>query len=441
MKNTFVSLKVFVSIALISLTGCTFKILEVEFEDVKTIYDKTKIEDSLLERKTTLYLDHSTSIIDAVKNSKVWNALFPNFTQYSDELVLIKGSEFERIELDSNNNKVEEALKRIDVDIAWADIEKAVQEICKGNNQAILVSDFEAFDKSSGSLEKRTQDLVPYLSPWLKMWLEKGFSVYIIAEPYIENYKGKVWNKKRFYFVFSDDRLEAPISSNIKSQLGSLSQDGTFTLYKMTNSDIKVQSPKSDMSDNALDFSVDYGKGFDFISIESSWNDIREYVMKLDNYGESIPEEDKQPILRNFSFNNGENYKIENIKILATNITSNFIDDNQGFQDKDISDAFIVDDNALNSNKLNVYLTDKIFTDGYLSSDLGGNLIRMDFIIDEVSIKSYDNTIFEWPSLHKNQTAICVSKSIENALLDLNVIPTNDRRKIIHTVFLKTATY
>jgi hypothetical protein len=44
-----------------------------------------------------------------------------------------------RIELERNDNKVETTLKRIDKDLPWADIDKAVQEIVKkANNQAIF---------------------------------------------------------------------------------------------------------------------------------------------------------------------------------------------------------------------------------------------------------------------------------------------------------------
>jgi hypothetical protein len=95
----------------------------------------------------------------------------------------------------------------------------------------------------------------------------------------------------------------------------------------------------------------------------------------------------------------------------------------------------------LKKNLINVYITDKIFTNDFINAEHGGNLIRLDFVIDQVSIQPYDKTIFEWVSLYKNQTAICVSKSIENALMDVNVIPSNEKRRLIHTVFIKTACY
>lgn len=424
------------------LYGCSDEILEVSFDEIKTTFEKSNTQNNtILGQKTTLYLDHSTCVIDAVNNSEVWKAIFPNFTQYSDELVLIKGSDFERIELDRDKNKVEETLKRIKDDIPWADIDKAVKEIVNGNNQAILISDFEAFDSGNGTLATKTRDLVPYLSPWLKIWLEKGFSIYIITEPYKETYNDKPMDKKRFYFIFTDDKLNAPISANVKNEIDHLIKNGTCQLFKMTNSDVSIESSKSDISAKDLDFSVEYGNHFDFISIENSWDDIREYVMKLDKYGEPIPEEEKQPVIKNFKLNHGVNYKVENIKVVATNITADIIEQKKKISGKDISQAFVVDEKALKNNLINIYLTDKIFTNNFITAEYGGNLIRLDFVIDQVSIQPYDKTIFEWNSLYKSQTATCVSKSIENALLDINVVPNNHKRKLIHTVFIKTDSY
>ena len=436
-------------LSIIFIVGCTFnsctpEYLEVELQDIEKIYASTKPKDTL-GQKTVLYLDHSTCVIDAVKNSDVWKAVFPNFTQYTDELVLIKGSDFERIELDRHENKVEATLKRIDKDILWADIDKAVKEIVNGNNQAILISDFETFDSDNGNLATKTRDLVPYLSPWLKTWLEKGFSTYIITESYKESYNSILVDKKRFYFIFTDDKLEAPISDNIRSQIDHLIQNSTCQLFKMTNSDISVVSPISEMSSSDLDFEAEPGSDFDFVSIENDWTDIREFVMKLDNHQQPIPGENEEAIIKNFKLNHGVNYKVEKIKVIATNITADFVAQKKNISGKDISEAFIIKPNPIQNNDLiNIYLTDKIFEDGFLytkDDTLGGNLIRLDFVIDQVSLKPYDPSIFEWNSLYNNKTAICVSKSIKNALLDVNVDPSNEKRKIIRTVFIKTQNY
>jgi hypothetical protein len=164
--------------------------------------------------------------------------------------------------------------------------------------------------------------------------------------------------------------------------------------------------------------------------------------MKLDKYGNPLPEEKPVPLIKNLVFNDGENYIINNVEVVATNITSQYIaleDSTVIPSDIPIPDGFILDRQALQENRLEVMLTDKIFN--YLTNPFGGNLIRLDFVVTHAELKSFDSSLFTWSSLFYNDSAICVSKSIDNALRDINVVPMSRDRKIIHTVFIKTEAY
>lgn len=429
----------FASILLaILFNSCDPIYLEVNKQVLQTkIYDPTAIKYQSLQQSTVLYLDHSTCVIDAVQNSEVFKAVRPNLGQYCDTLRLIKGDSFESIPLNRKENKVSEVLETINTDISFADIRSAVFNICNDNQQAILISDCESYANG------RFLDLEPYMSEPFKIWLSKGHSIYIITEPYQEKYKGRTYDKKRFYIIFTDDKLQAPISNVIKAEIQGLMENGVCTWFKMTNSDISIESPKSDMVNPNLTFNVDYLNGFEFISIDDSWEAIREYVMKLDKYGEPIPEEKSEPLISNLILVNGENFKINDIQVEATNITSKYLaleDSSVTANEINISDGFVLDKVALKSNKLNVLLTDKIFTESYLlGKEYGGNLIRLDFVITQIELNPYESNVFEWQSIWSSNNAICVSKSIDNALRDVNVIPTAPNRRVIHTIFIKTA--
>lgn len=439
----------FASILLaILFNSCEY--LQVDKQVLQTkIYDPTAIKYQSLQQSTVLYLDHSTCVIDAVQNSEVFKAVRPNLGQYCDTLRLIKGDSFESIPLNRKENKVSEVLETINTDISFADIRSAVFNICNDNQQAIIISDCESYANG------RFLDLEPYMSEPFKIWLSKGHSIYIITEPYQEKYKGRTYDKKRFYIIFTDDKLQAPISNVIKAEIQGLMENGVCTWFKMTNSDIGVESPKSDMVSTTLSFNVDYLNGFELITIENSWDDIRKYVMKLDKHLNPIPGEIPEPLIRNLVINQGENYKISDIQIVATNITTKYISKDTIAADDlemdistinpteiDISNGFMLDKEALKGNKLNVLLTDKIFTDGYLlDKDYGGNLIRLDFVITQVESNPMNLNDFEWQSIWSTNNAICVSKSIDNAIRDVNVIPTSPNRRVIHTIFIKTESY
>lgn len=431
----------FASILLaILFNSCGSKYLEVDKQVLQTkIYDPTAIKYQSLQQSTVLYLDHSTCVIDAVQNSEVFKAVRPNLGQYCDTLRLIKGDSFESIPLNRKENKVSEVLETINTDISFADIRSAVFNICNDNQQAILISDCESYANG------RFLDLEPYMSEPFKIWLSKGHSIYIITEPYQEKYKGRTYDKKRFFIIFTDDKLQAPISNVIKAEIQGLMENGVCTWFKMTNSDISIESPKSDMVNPNLTFNVDYLNGFEFISIDDSWEAIREYVMKLDKYGEPIPEEKSEPLISNLILVNGENFKINDIQVEATNITSKYLaleDSSVTANEINISDGFVLDKVALKSNKLNVLLTDKIFTESYLlGKEYRGNLIRLDFVITQIELNPYESNVFEWQSIWSTNNAICVSKSIDNAIRDVNVIPTSPNRRVIHTIFIKTESY
>ncbi len=436
------------------LNSCGEKGFGVDKQILQTkIYAPTEIKSESLPDRTVLYLDHSTCVIDAVKNSEVFKAVRPYLGQYCNTLIFIKGDSVDSIPLDRKENKVSAALETINTDIPNADIRSAVFNICNGNQQAILISDCESYDSKS----KRFLDLELYMSEPFKTWLSKGHSIYIITEPYQEKYKGKLYDKKRFYIIFTDDKLNAPISNVVEAKIKDFVKNGTCKWFKMTNSDIAVESSKSNMVNSKLSFNVDYLNGFELISIDDSWEDIREYIMKLDEYGQPLLEETPEPLISNLILHNGKNFKVTDIQVQATNITGKYLTvDNNALQELkldissinqneiNISDGFILDKNALKNNIIKVMLTDKIFTNGYLfDKKYGNNLIRLDFVITEFEWQQdYESADFEWQSIwSKNNNSICVSKSIENALQDEEVVPTSPNRRVIHTIFLKMAAY
>lgn len=436
-----------ITFIIFAFQGCISEILEVDTTQLKEkIFEPTATKYVGLQPTTILYVDHSTCVIDARQNSKVFKALMGQLGLYSDTLCLIKGATFEKI---PNTNKkptstdVYNAINAIGKDIPFTNIGQAVKSICESNSQAILITDCEYFDQNG-----RNQDGFPYLSGSFKEWIKKRHSIYTIVEPYKEKFKGKMFDKKRFYFIFSDDRMEAPISQNILNEVKSLLQDSVCKLYKLTNSDIAIKQNK-DMVDSNLAPTVENLQGFDFVEISEDWNSISQFVMAIDENGNPIVGQNELPLLKNIEFIEGEDYVIKDIEIVATNITSQYMAlDDKTITPKniDMSECFRLDKKALKDHKLNVYLTEKIFdTDKEYLTDpngFGGNLIRLDFVVKTVGLKSnFDFDMFTWQSLWSPDKATCVAKSIENVLHDVEIAPTANDRKIIHTVFLRTEAY
>lgn len=410
------------------------------------IYKPTVVEYPILEQSVVLYLDHSTCVIDANRNSSVFQALKGQLGLYTDTLCLVKGSNFEYIpntDKSPTSTDVFNIINGISVDIPYADIGQAIANICAGSSQAVFITDCEYFDK-----DRKNQDGFPYLSGAFKDWIAKGHEIHIVTEPYQERYNGRLYNKKRFYFIFSNDNMRAPIHHNLLNEIQHSLQNGICTLFKLTNSDIAVQRV-GDMFSDELDISHIVEKdGFLYVDINSDWNTIREFVMKLNKYGDPLGNDDgtgeaqPEPLIQNLYFNNGENYVITDVDVIATNITEQYlaIDDSTVAPNiMNIKDGFLIDKEALNKGELNVFVTEKVLN--YLTSEYGGNLIRLDFIAKDAYIKAYNDDIFTWQSVYQAEKATCVSKSIENVLADISVLPFSSSRRMIYTVFLNTQSY
>jgi hypothetical protein len=420
-----------IALSAAGLAGCQAPYLEVDVQQLQEkIYDPAAIQHEMLNSTTVLYLDHSTCVIDARQNSPVFNALRPQLGQYSDTLRLIKGEFFETIPLVRSDNQVFTILQTIKNDIPYSDILKAVEQICNSNQQAILITDCE-FIKNG-----LCHDQDPYLSEPFKDWLQKGHVIYVITEPYKEKVRNTTYDKKRFYLIFTDDKLAAPISHNMLNELNPFINN-RISVFKLTNSDLQT-ARIGNMVEEELAFNCENKNGFDYIEIDNDWNDIREYVMKLDKYNAPLPEETPLPLIKNLIFNDGENYTIRDVEIVASNITAQYLAISDSSITPAVIDAsagFLIDKQALQEHKLNVMLTDKIFN--YLTDEFGGNLIRLDFVINQVGIKSYNPDMFTWRSLYGPENAICLAKSIDNVLKDVEIVPT----KVIHTIFIKTDKY
>lgn len=259
-----------ITLTILSFQGCKPEIFEVEPATLQEkIYNPTATKYEGLQSTTILYIDHSTCVIDARQNSKVFKALMGQLGLYSDTLCLIKGAVFEKIpntDKKPTSTDVYNAINAIGKDIPFTNIGQAVKNICESNTQAILITDCEYFDQNG-----RNQDGFPYFSGSFKEWIKKGHSIYTIVEPYKENFKGKMFDKKRFYFIFSDDKMEAPISQNILNEVKPLLQDSVCKLFKLTNSDISVKHNKDMVAEN-LTFTVDDLQGFEYVDISMIGN-------------------------------------------------------------------------------------------------------------------------------------------------------------------------
>lgn len=447
-------INVFAIIIVLLCQSCNNSSVEISLEDNDPIIEKlykAPLGNKLDEDKgTVLYCDASAVLMDAKANSSIYKAMRSQMNQYIETLVSINGCKFDTVECNKSEQKIHDALDDL-MEKDGANIQMAIENICSGNRQGMLITDFE-FVKMYGKKIIKCYDTDPYLTNAFIEWISKGYQIDFLVEPYNERKD----LKNRFYVFFTDPNSDAPITNTMLSQVKNFMvksnpQPGQCCLFTLNASDYGIRangvnSCHEEIDMEEIDSKLANSKTY---SISSSWKEIREYIMKLDEHEDTIEEETPIPLIDNLSIVQGNNYSITGVRVHATNISKSYLkaageEVNNPDEIWDISDAFDV--KITKDNKIKVFLKKEIFKDKHLySKDDGfsGNLIRIEFYVNDFVTNEYDSSVFEWTSCRpqtqtKGQTANCVSLSIDNALKDVKVVPKSDKHKILYTIFLQT---
>ena len=152
----------------------------------------------------SLYVDFSTCNVLG-QHSAFYQALVPSWTAAAKGFYSIKG------ELIAKEEGPTFDLLRTIEEVNYAELKGAVEQMANSNSESVLLTDGEYYQKSiaKGNINN------PYMANALKTWLQKGHDIFVFSEPYIEQYKGQSYNKKRFYIIFTDVRLRDNIYDRI----------------------------------------------------------------------------------------------------------------------------------------------------------------------------------------------------------------------------------
>ena len=163
--------------------------------------------DPLERDNLTLYVDYSTCMVLAKNDTNsVFNRLTPSFVDATKKYYSIEGKNIVEHDADSTY-----ALLRTIKEVNYADLKTAAEKMAESNTESVLLTDGEYYQPD----ETKNSVVNPYLAPSLKKWLLRGHDVYVINEPYQEQHNGNTYNKKRFYILFTDNRLPGNIYNRI----------------------------------------------------------------------------------------------------------------------------------------------------------------------------------------------------------------------------------
>lgn len=202
-------LKVFAALSLVALSFSSCSDSQVTPSDTKYLEQFHRVnfeqpDKPLAENKLNLYVDYSTCCAMG-QNSQFFQDVAASLVNRTTAYYSIKGDSIAQ-----ENGDVYTLLRNIN-EVNYANLPEAANRMAKGDEEAVLLTDGEYYTKTIAQDHSNN----PYLADAFKTWILKGHDVYIISEPYVEPYNGKDYNKKRFYILFTDDRLPNNIYQRI----------------------------------------------------------------------------------------------------------------------------------------------------------------------------------------------------------------------------------
>ena len=162
-------------------------------------------EKYLQENKLNLFVDYSTCNYLG-QNSQFFQDIEASLVNMASAYYSIKGDQIRQ-----EHDDVYTLLRNIE-EVNYAELAKAAQMMADDNCESVMITDGEYYTPSTA----KGHDNDPYLADAFKKWILRGYDIHIISEPYVEPYNGQSFNKKRFYIMFTDDRMQNNIYERVR---------------------------------------------------------------------------------------------------------------------------------------------------------------------------------------------------------------------------------
>lgn len=395
--------------------------------------------------KLALYVDYSNCIANGM-SSPFYQKMVSPLTAATKEYWSIKGNTINR---EAGNtyqllNNVEE--------VDYAALDKAIEQMANRDGESVMLTDGELFTKTTTKNNPNN----PYMHEAFKTWLLKGHDIHIIAEPFQESYHGKYYNKKRFYIIFTDDRVQGNIYDRIKEivnmeqfpQVDEFHLSGNYPWAVPTNG-------KNSIINEIVSANVNSFGLFEVQEWQVDWKNIIKLIVNAyDDNGNPLPNGGKLISGLRVNKNAFGCYRISDIDVTVTNINDEYFNLYNTIESQEkpsrienagpaIENFLIVDkDEFKKHGMVDIYFDINNFAP---NGDLTGkpyNYFRIDVVIkslDNILDNSID--IFNFDSIiNDGQTNISIAESLKNCVFDPDLI-NQLKGKVLYSIYVKSDKY
>ena len=399
-------------------------------------------EKPVLSDSVDLFIDYSSCVAQA-RTSPWYNATHPSIVDCSPTFYSIKGNKIKKET--SDRQQVYQLLSAIK-EVNNADIKSAVNMIVNADHQAVLISDCEYY------LSNMTRDNLnnPYLAEEFRIWLSKGYDIYIYSEPYLESNK---YSKYRYYMFFTDRN----IPNNVHDK---------FARSVPQNSNVKLLHLYDGVPN------VTFAKNYPEINPSLSPNpevtrhnqklDVEEYFVSLSDIHKYLAGNDLETnyLFRGLFVNNSSSdcYAVKEIDAVVYQIYDEYstycdslaVNGNRPeivplTKLKKVKNIFKIKEEIFEETGEDVLMLDEDFDEvGDRLSSKHGNLLRVDIVVSEAKDNFTDNpdlnSCFRWTSMssvHSGMENTSIFQSISQVVSDPVMNPETNK-KVIYTVYINT---
>lgn len=395
--------------------------------------------------KLALYVDYSNCIANGMESSFYQEMVSP-LTAATKEYWSIKG--------DSINKETESTYYLLNnvKEVSYAALDKAIEQMADRSGESVMLTDGELFTQTATKNNPNN----PYMHNAFKKWLLKGHDIHILAEPFQEQYHGKTYNKKRFYIIFTDDRISGNIYDRIKEivdlerfpKVDEFHLSGNYPWYVPENGRNSI--PNEIVAANI----TSYGS-FEVQDWQVDWKNIIKLIVNVyDKNGEPLPNGEKLIGGLKVNKNAFGCYRISDIDVRVTNINDAYFNlynakeanekvGNIEYIGPSISNFLMVDKEEFQKHSMvDIYFDVNNFApDG----DLTGkpyNYFKIDIVINDIeNILKNSITMFNFDSIISDgQTNISISESLKNCVFDPELI-NHLKGKVLYSIYVKSDQY
>lgn len=399
--------------------------------------------------KLALYVDYSTCI-SLGQHSPFFNKLVPSLVDAAKSYYSIEGSNIIEHQADSAYL----LLKSIE-EVNYADLKTAINRMADSNTESVLLTDGEFYQKSIAQGNANN----PYMAPAFKKWLLKGHDIYILSEPYVETYKGKDYNKKRFYFIFTDNRIPGNFYDRIM-QSSKLEEFPNVELFHLSadHPALLTQGSSHSTVNSNMEAHVT-GKGsYEIQDWQISWKKgIEPLVIGAvdQNTGQQLP--DGECVMKGIKIDRNSlgAFRITGVDAKVYDINamySTYVDAKEAKVKEDLSafkemesiqDFLVIDSKEFQKHgEVSLYFVPQMFIPQSCLSGSPYNYTKVDICVNEVQpIFEQFEDMFKFESIDvPGAMNVSVAASIQQCMTDPNV-----KEKVlkapIYTIYIKSLEY